>query len=202
MPTLSSRVEPVMRHRSNPRTPTTGHNAGMSRAPELTVRLATRNDVDSICAICEAGFRFVSSPLLPPEVVDQMAATFYVPDRVAREVDPGTVTRHWQGYVVAEEAGVVVGAAGGGMVGDAVGQLYVIYLDLERRGRGIGSALLDFVTAQHKELEAVTQRVAVLADNVHGVPFYKARGFAEVECRIYPAHDPNGAPELVLERSI
>lgn len=174
----------------------------MSRDPVLAVRMATRNDVDSICAICEAGYRFVSSPLLPPEVVDQMASAFYVPDRVAGEVDPSAFTRHWQGYAVAEEAGVVVGAAGGGMVGDAVGQLYVIYLDLERRGRGIGSVLLDFVTAQHKELGAMTQRVAVLAGNVHGVPFYKARGFVEVERRIYPADDPDGAPELVLERSI
>jgi GNAT superfamily N-acetyltransferase len=166
------------------------------------IRLATAADVDAICRVCEDGYRFVTGPLLPISVVDAMVGEFYVPARVAREVDPERFSRHWQGYVVAEVDGVVVGAAGGGMVGEDVGQLYVVYLALDRRGAGIGTALLEAVTRQQVDLGARRQRVAVLADNGHGVPFYLARGFREVERRTYPAGAPHGVPELVLERPL
>lgn len=164
------------------------------------MRLATEADVEAICRICEAGYRFTAGPFLPPETVDEMVAEFYNAERVAGEVDPARSTRHWQGYLVAELDGEVVGAAGGGMVADDVGQLYVIYLDLDRRGAGIGTALLDAVTDQQRALGATRQRVAVLADNPHGVPFYLARGFREIGRRPYPDGHPAAVAELVLER--
>jgi GNAT superfamily N-acetyltransferase len=166
------------------------------------IRLASQQDVDAICRVCETGYRFVTEPLVPKALVDEKVAEFYVPARVVGEVDPARFTRHWQGYVVAELDGEVVGAAGGGMVGEDVGQLYVIYLALDRRGGGIGTALLDAVTRQQVGLGATRQLVAVLADNAYGVPFYLARGFREVERRTYPPDRPDGVPELVLERSI
>jgi GNAT superfamily N-acetyltransferase len=177
--------------------------AGMDSAGfPVTVRLADHADVEAICEVCDAGYRYVSSPLLPAEVVDRMAREFYNPDRVAREVDPASFSPAWQGYVVAEGDGRVVGAAGGGLVAEGVGQLYVIYLDLAQRGRGIGSALLDFVSEQQRSLGASRQRVAVLAGNQHGLPFYRARGFVEVGRHLYPPGDPRGVPELLLERSL
>jgi GNAT superfamily N-acetyltransferase len=87
-------------------------------------------------------------------------------------------------------------------VADDVGQLYVIYLDLAHLGRGIGSRLLDHVTAQQRSLGATRQRVAVLAGNELGMPFYRARGFVEIERRSYPPDDPGGVPELLLERAV
>lgn len=169
---------------------------------DLTVRLGEAADVHDICRICETGFRYVTTGIVRPEVVDRQVAAYYNPDRVSREVDPAGVTNFWNGYVVAESEGEVVGAAGGGVDGDTIGHLYVLYVDLGRMRRGIGSHLLDFVSGQHRSLGATRQRVAVLEGNTHGLPFYAARGFTRVERRLYPADDPEGAPELVLERPL
>src|SRR3954452_12181271 len=99
-------------------------------------------------------------------------------------------------------SGAIVGAAGGGVDEDGVGHLYVIYLDPDRRGEGIGSRLLDYVSEQQRALGAERQQVAVLADNHRGLPFYKAHGFSEVARRLFPGDHPDGAPELVLERGL
>lgn len=168
----------------------------------VTVRPAGPEDVGAICRICGDGYRFVAAALLPAPVVDRLGREFYNPERVAREVDPTGLTDSWHGYVVAELDGRVVGAAGGGLVAPGVGQLYVLYLDLAHRGHGVGSLLLAAVTDQQRAAGAARQRVAVLADNVHGLPFYRARGFEEVDRRLYPEHDPNGVLELVLERAL
>jgi GNAT superfamily N-acetyltransferase len=166
------------------------------------VRPATGADVEDICRVCATGYRFVAGPLLPADLVDEKVAEFYVPDRVAREVDPALLSRRWHGYLVAEVGGVVVGAAGGGMVAEDVGQLFVLYLDLGHRGAGIGSSLLAAVTEQQRALGATRQRVAVLAGNPYGVPFYLARGFHEVARQRYPDGHPDAVPELVLERPV
>ncbi|MFT4288261.1 GNAT family N-acetyltransferase [Nocardioides sp.] len=170
--------------------------------PAPTVRLATSADVAAICRICETGYRFVTTGILAAATVDRIVREFYDPERVAGEVDPTGFSAHWQGYLVAELDGRVVGAAGGGLVAEDVGQLYVIYLDLDHRGQGIGSALLEAVTEQQRRLGATRQRVAVLARNRHGLPFYRARGFAEIDRRRYPPDAADGVPELVLERSL
>jgi GNAT superfamily N-acetyltransferase len=167
-----------------------------------TVRMATVADVATICRICATGFRYVAGPLLPEEVIDRQVAEFYTPARIARDVDPAHFSRHWQGYLVAETDGAVVGAAGGGMVSEGVGQLYVIYLDLDHRGAGVGTTLLEAVTEQQRVAGATRQRVAVLADNQHGIPFYLARGFREIERRTYPPDGSVAVPELVLERPV
>jgi GNAT superfamily N-acetyltransferase len=157
-------------------------------------------DVAAICRICAAGYRLTTRGLLPDETVDRLVEDFYSVERVTGEVAP--TGRSWQGYLVAEVDGEVVGAAGGGMVADHVGQLYVIYLDLDRRGRGLGTALLEEVTRQQLALGATRQRVSVLAGNAHGVPFYRARGFTDLATRLYPDAGPVRVPALLLERRI
>lgn len=169
---------------------------------EVLIRPGRPGDEHGICRVCEAGFRLVASELLPPDVVDRQVAAFYRPERVAVEVDPDLQTRAWNGYIVAEQSGVIVGAAGGGVDEDGVGHLYVIYLDPDRRGEGIGSRLLDYVSEQQRALGAERQQVAVLADNHRGLPFYKARGFSEVARRRFPDDHPDGVAELVLERGL
>jgi GNAT superfamily N-acetyltransferase len=169
---------------------------------EVLIRPARPGDEHGICRVCEAGFRLVASDLLPPDVVDRQVAAFYRPERVAGEADPGSQTRAWNGYIVAEQSGVIVGTAGGGVDDDGVGHLYVIYLDPDRRGEGIGSRLLDYVSEQQRALGAERQQVAVLAANHRGLPFYQARGFSEVARRLFPGDHPDGVCELVLERGL
>ena len=45
----------------------------------------------------------------------------------------------------------VLGAAGGGMIDELVGELFLIYIDPDRRNEGIGTELLNAVTKQQKE---------------------------------------------------
>ena len=63
------------------------------------------------------------------------------------------------------------------MESDTLGELYVLYLDPNRRGEGIGTLLLNAVTGQQKQWGATKQRVAVAKGNQKAIPFYEARGF-------------------------
>ena len=166
-------------------------------APESTVRMAAPGDEDAICGVRGAGIAASPHGLLPPEVVAERTARFYNPGRVRREIDPAPP--HWLGYVVAERDGRVVGACGGSLDGD-IGHVLVLYVDLELRGQGVGSALLYHVTAQHRACGAVLHRVFVTEGNEMGLPFYRARGFRQVGRE--PFGPPGGAHSLIMERPL
>ncbi len=73
--------------------------------------------------------------------------------------------------------GQVLGAAGGGVTDATVGHVYVLYLEPSLRGRGIGTALLEFLTTQQRSEGATEQWVSVTEGNDLAIPFYVARGF-------------------------
>ena len=52
------------------------------------------------------------------------------------------ISEEWHGYFIAEMNGKIVGAIGGGMNDDTVGEVYVFYLDPTLRGQGIGTRFL------------------------------------------------------------
>jgi len=67
-------------------------------------------------------------------------------------------------------------------VGHAMGQrdgieiiLYSLYVHPEWQGKGIGSALLDAVIADHPEAKAI--RLEVVKDNAAAIAWYQAKGF-------------------------
>jgi ribosomal protein S18 acetylase RimI-like enzyme len=72
--------------------------------------------------------------------------------------------------------------------------VYVLYLRPALRGRGISTALLDFVTKQQKSAGAAEQWVSVTDGNDLGIPFYRARGF-EVRERVPYITADDGAVE-------
>ena len=133
-----------------------------------------------MCEVCTEGYLATSRRLLRPDLAHRQVRAYYNPVRVRREIADAGATPAWLGYVVASSVdGRVLGAAGGGIRCDGNGQLLVLYLRMELRGAGIGSALLDFVTAQHRSLGATEQWVSVLEGNHLGIPFYRAKGFVE-----------------------
>jgi len=67
------------------------------------------------------------------------------------------------------------------MTGDSVGEVFVLYVDPNRRGRGFGTAVPELLIRQQAHLGAVDQWVSVLAGKALGIPFYKTRGFEFVE---------------------
>jgi GNAT superfamily N-acetyltransferase len=152
------------------------------------VRLARPGEEEQICDVCRLGFEASSQGLLTPATIERQARTYYTPERVRREIVSAGEAPAWQGYVVAvSRSGAVLGAAGGGVLGRttgrsaAAGQVLVLYVRLPLRGQGVGSALLDFVTAQQRQAGATEQWVSVTEGNDLGIPFYRARGFVERE---------------------
>ncbi|GAA2905059.1 hypothetical protein GCM10010517_71200 [Streptosporangium fragile] len=84
--------------------------------------------------------------LYDPWYIERTIRDFHHPDRVEQEV--GEAPPHWFGHQVVEEAGRVLGAAGGGMTGPGIGELFVVHLDPGERNRGLGTLLPGRVTAQ------------------------------------------------------
>lgn len=149
-------------------------------APSFKVRLARPEESGEVCEVCTEGFTASSEGILTPGTISRQVTTYYDPVRVHREIESAGATPEWQGYVVAVDPdGHVLGAGGGGVRDGSVGQVFVLYLRMNLRGRGIGTALLDFVTDQQRQTGAREQWVSVTEGNDLGIPFYRARGFVE-----------------------
>ena len=147
-------------------------------APAFEVRLARPEESGEICEVCTEGFTASSAGLLTPATISRQVATYYGPGRVRHEIENAAAAPEWQGYVVAVAGdGEVLGAAGGGVSDGTVGQVHVLYLRMNLRGRGIGTALLEFVTDRQRQAGAREQWVSVTEGNELGIPFYRARGF-------------------------
>ncbi|MBM2614427.1 GNAT family N-acetyltransferase [Actinoplanes sp. LDG1-06] len=144
------------------------------------VRLARPDEAGQIAEVCAAGWRDTYAELLPAATIEEAIATYYTPSRIAGEVGAGS-SDGWLGYAVAVGDGQVLGAAGGGLIGDGVGELFVLYVRPDVQARGLGSRLLDFVTGQQVGRGAREQWVSVYRGNPKGEPFYRARGFEFVE---------------------
>lgn len=105
-----------------------------------------------------------------------MIKEFYNKERILDEVT--NTNSHWGGYFVAVENDEVIGAGGGGMIGETEGEIFVLYLNPQRRNEGIGTMLLNAITKQQKqEFNATMQWVSVQKGNLKGIPFYEAKGF-------------------------
>ena len=140
----------------------------------IDVRKATLADVEGICRVCAAGWRDTYDQLLPPTTIEQTIADFYNPARIRAEV---LHPDGWNGWWIAADNGIVVGAGGGGLIEQEVSELFVLYVDPSRRGMGIGTLLLDAITNELKQQGARQQWVSVEKGNGKGLPFYLARGF-------------------------
>ncbi|KHE72372.1 GNAT family N-acetyltransferase [Halobacillus sp. BBL2006] len=143
----------------------------------ITVEKAGREHVKGIIDVCTKGYWFTYQETHSAEYIRRVVNEFYNEERVMREVTE--TTRDWGGYFVALDGGNVVGACGGGMTGETIGEIFVLYIDPQRRNEGIGSALLHALTQQQHEYGAIEQWVSVQKGNIKGIPFYQRRGFKE-----------------------
>lgn len=167
----------------------------------IEITLADLTHVKGIQDVCSAGYRATYPDLRSEDYIERVIKEFYNVERIEKEVTEHS--REWGGYFVAVENGQVIGAAGGGMVHETLGELYVLYLDPDRRGEGIGTLLLNAVTAQQKEWGATEQRVAVAKDNQKAIPFYEARVFRFMaEKRSYSSSEQDGYVSLHYSRRI
>lgn len=141
----------------------------------VTIQKANEEHIDGIAKVCIDAYWATYSELLSSEYINRMIREFYTYDRILKEI---TITnRQWNGWIVAVDDGMVVGAGGGGMISENHGELFVLYLDPNRRKEGLGSMILDAVTKELKEYGAKEQWVSVTKHNDKGIPFYEAKGF-------------------------
>ncbi len=150
----------------------------------IRVYKANATHVEGIKKVCSTGYWATYGDSHTKEYIERVIKDFYNNERILDEVT--TSDRHWGGYFVAVENDEVIGAGGGGMIGEDEGEIFVLYLDPNRRNEGIGTILLDAITHQQKEeFNAKKQWVSVEKDNQKGIPFYEAKGF------VYK-HEQNG----------
>jgi ribosomal-protein-alanine N-acetyltransferase len=146
----------------------------------VTVRPATESDVDAIAA----------------SEADNLGADAWSPGLVAEGVAGRLPTVH---YLVAEEAGEVVGHAVASVVAD-VAELQRIAVAEPVRRRGVGAALLAEVVALAARAGADRLLLEVREDNSTALGFYAAEGFVEVDRR--PRYYRDGATAVVLRRPV
>ena len=128
--------------------------------PRYSIRLAELGEEEQICAVCREGYLASSKHLLSASTIRRQVERYYDPARVRREIVSAGESPAWQGYAVAvTDDGLVLGAAGGGVLDERIGQVYVLYLRMRLRRAGIGSALLAFLTQQQAAAGATEQWV-------------------------------------------
>jgi ribosomal protein S18 acetylase RimI-like enzyme len=169
---------------------------------EILVRRARRNEAKTIADLLSRCQRFTYGELFSDDYIERLIEKYYNVERVKQEVT--TVDNKWHGYFVAEQHGNIVGVIGGGMIDKTNGEIYVFYVDPDRRGAGLGSRLLSFYTKLQKHVYGAEQQwVSVAKGNKYGIPFYEAKGFTYVREEIsYGATEEDEDVSLVYSRRI
>ncbi|WP_240033699.1 GNAT family N-acetyltransferase [Oceanobacillus profundus] len=114
----------------------------------VTIKRAEMVHVDGIARVCCEGCIETYKGIRSIANIERNNQRFYNHERISKEIgeSPG-----WDGYIVALDHNAVVGAIGGGMLHNEESEVYVLYLDPNRRGEGIGTKLLDFLTTIQRE---------------------------------------------------
>jgi len=161
-----------------------GIGVGTLVVPRILVRRATPSHAPAIRAIADAAWRDTYRDRLRPETIDWFIERAYSEERVGLRIE-----RHetW----VAGINGEVAAFAETAIEPDRV-TLVAIYANPERRGHGLGTALLNAILGAHPGLPVAAD---VLLGNALGETFYASRGFEPRE----QLEEQLGA-ELVSER--
>ncbi|WP_188207620.1 GNAT family N-acetyltransferase [Alkalibacillus aidingensis] len=141
----------------------------------ITIEKANPHHVEGIIRVCSESYWATYKETHSEAYIQRVVSEFYHYERVLSEVVH--TSRDWGGYFVALDHERVVGAGGGGIISDHAGEIFVLYLDPNRRYEGIGTLLLNTITEQQKNFGASEQWVSVQKGNMKGIPFYEAKGF-------------------------
>jgi hypothetical protein len=109
----------------------------MAPVGKVIIRRAVPGDASGIARVCAEGWRDTYQDIYPPEEIETVIADYYTPERITAEI---IAPEEWDGWIVAVESGKVIGAGGGGMTDQGVGEIFVLYLDPTRRGEGYADA--------------------------------------------------------------
>jgi GNAT superfamily N-acetyltransferase len=137
----------------------------------IIVRKSSLNDAVGISRLCIEAWWETYADIIPREEIVEITEDWYSPQQVQAYIEP---RERWDGWIVAEELGKVVGVAGSGMTSETEIELFDLYVDVGRKGKGIGSKLLEYVTNEARNKGAKEQWAAIIQNNMKGIPFYLA----------------------------
>ena len=134
-------------------------------------RPATAADIDAIIDVAEAAWYAAYGGMLDPSTIAAAIEEYYDTELLEAAIEHDEIAMY-----VAEDGGIVGFASAEQTWADEV-ELHTIYVHPDRWGEGIGSALIDRVTAWATEQNVDRIACGVLAANAVGVGFFEAVGF-------------------------
>ncbi|MGW2053329.1 N-acetyltransferase family protein [Streptomyces sp. NPDC001840] len=151
---------------------------GRAEVP-VRIREMTVDDCEAVATVRVRGWQHAYRGLIPQAYLDTMS----VEEDAARRREYLTKGDGRVVDLVAERAGHVVGWGCCGPsrdedVPDRTAELYALYVLPERIGTGVGSALIDALTARAEAAGASSLLLWVLAANDRARRFYTRTGFA------------------------
>jgi len=152
----------------------------------LRVERAEIIHIEGISKVCSDGYRETYKETHTQEYIERIINEYYNHDRLSEEIK--FEGDGWDGWFVALDGAEVVGAIGGGMIEKEKSEVFVLYLNPQRRREGIGTLLLEALTKVQKDKGAIEQWVSVSKGNQKGIPFYEARNFKYVNEQISHAN--------------
>ena len=168
----------------------------------VEIRAITEADIDAVAAVHVRTWQSAYAGMVPAEVLDNLNPAVWAKGRRTRPVPPGAQT------LVADDDGTIAGFAnfGPGRVDrdgstehdPAIGELYAIYIDPDRQGRGTGKLLFTAAVDALTSAGFRVMRLWVLEENHPARRFYEHLGMAPDGERHY--YTPRGStaelPEL------
>ncbi|CAI9395367.1 MULTISPECIES: GNAT family N-acetyltransferase [Bacillaceae] len=145
---------------------------------KISIEKPKKEHAEMIRKICSTGWRQTVEGKLSEECQNQTVDFWYKLNRIEKDIENGSYS-----YVALFDS-EVVGVIGGGITGDNVSEVFVLYIDEKYRYQGIGRLLLEALTKDQVALGATRQWVSVQEGNHRGIPFYEARGYIFQEKKI------------------
>jgi|GraSoiStandDraft_14_1057315.scaffolds.fasta_scaffold449561_2 ribosomal protein S18 acetylase RimI-like enzyme len=140
----------------------------------VTIRGADRSDVPGIADVARQTWTATYAGIIPDEVQRQLLESWYSAPALSRAIaSPGA-------FLVATQAGRVVGFAQFVWRPPESAELARIYVRPERQHVGVGTMLLDAGFAACRKRGVGRVSVLVEWDNVIGRAFYRSRAFTEI----------------------
>jgi ribosomal protein S18 acetylase RimI-like enzyme len=144
---------------------------------EPTIREATVADVPSILRVAERAWNAAYGDILPQACIDTAMGEWYDGETTRELLERDGIV-----YLVAELDGELVGYLNGGPSDEeGVARLGALYVDPERWGEGVGTALLETFETVERERGTDALRFRVLSANTVGTSFYRSHGYDAVD---------------------
>jgi GNAT superfamily N-acetyltransferase len=141
---------------------------------DLEIRMADADDINTIGYLAQQIWPVAYRDILSPDELEYMLNLIYSPTALKEQMN----THHQ--FLIAEVNEDPVGFASYSLYGNAVYKLHKLYILPELHGRGLGKAILDFIS---EEIVAKGARVLRLNMNRQNTArqFYEKYGFQIIE---------------------